>query len=388
MRSTLLAHLACPDCYADLTFTNVVHTFEVQDVEHVADGVLSCASGHAFPVIDEVPRLVPQADLTADEKASLARLRTTARRPFAADLVSPGVAEERLRAASREAWGPERRAAWEGETAYKIAEYHGRNKRRHVKLLRNYGISPTSILDIGGGIGGFSRALWDEFHPNRAVVADVTAGYSFGFKTEQRNIDLVRADALRLPFRPGSFDLVVSAFLLEHVSNWQGAVENMARVARHRIFLAFGPNRWFPYELGHLDVPLAGTLPKALARYVVYAWWRMTGRARPLWRVDELLNELSHVSSLHFRRWCRSLGFTVHNAFGDFVMIATDDNEAPRTSLRQLLRRLRHYRRVARATAVTLASLGLEPQMYYLLGMPESRAERRSGGVHPHLERR
>lgn len=58
-------------------------------------------------------------------------------------------------------------------------------------------------------------------------------------------LPLVSADGRRLPFRDGSFDIVVSIGVLEHVPRPAALVEEMARVLkRGGIFmLYFGPNR-------------------------------------------------------------------------------------------------------------------------------------------------
>jgi hypothetical protein len=49
----------------------------------------------------------------------------------------------------------------------------------------------------------------------------------------------VTARLWQLPFRPGSFDLVVAIRLLPHVEMWEGLLAEMARVAREWILLDY-----------------------------------------------------------------------------------------------------------------------------------------------------
>src|SRR5687768_15625039 len=89
-------------------------------------------------------------------------------------------------------------------------------------------------------------------------------------------LSFVRADGLDLPFRNGSFDVVHSSAVLEHVGGFANQVRfiaECARVARKAAFLTT-PNRWFPVEF-HTSLPVVHWLPKATFRTVM----RRTGRA-------------------------------------------------------------------------------------------------------------
>jgi ubiquinone/menaquinone biosynthesis C-methylase UbiE len=77
------------------------------------------------------------------------------------------------------------------------------------------------------------------------------------------------ADALALPFPDGSFDLVHSSAVLEHVGSFQNQtkmIEECLRVARRGICVTT-PNRWFPIEF-HTQLPLIHWLPKHLCRAI------------------------------------------------------------------------------------------------------------------------
>jgi len=92
--------------------------------------------------------------------------------------------------------------------------------------------------------------------------------------------------------------------------------------------VAFGPNRWFHFEIGHIDAPLAGTLPKPLAAIVAYLSLGATGEPRSIKSIREIMNETTYISSRQFRRECVRAGLTHRNMFADFVQLASLNSNA------------------------------------------------------------
>src|ERR671931_545178 len=86
---------------------------------------------------------------------------------------------------------------------------------RHARL------DGARVLDLGSGHGSHGAA----FEERGARVVSVDLRPLGGPRP-------VRADALRLPFRDGSFDGVVSANMLEHVRSTKRAFAEIARVLR------------------------------------------------------------------------------------------------------------------------------------------------------------
>lgn len=108
------------------------------------------------------------------------------------------------------------------------------------------------------------------------------------------------ADGKALPFGDGSFDVVHSSAVIEHVGSRdeQAAfVAELFRVARRLVCLTT-PNRWFPVEV-HTGLPLLHWLPPATFRAV------LAGTGRTFFATERNLNLLGRSDLLAL---CRALG--------------------------------------------------------------------------------
>ncbi len=220
-----------------------------------------------------------------------------------------------------------------------------------------------SLLEVGGVFPGLAHWLCNRYHPRWAAVVNLKVEFPEAFKTPEREIDLIRADVLNLPFRSRCCDLVASAFMLEHVRNWKRALGETLRVG-DQVFHAFGPNRWFPFEMGHLDAPLAGTLPKSVAAYVAWLWLKVMRRRRSMGWILDVLSNVTHISSREFRAYCLSLGAQPRNMFPDLIEVVSSDEYSPPSFARRIAR---SFPSTTRWIAKLLSATGLEPQMYYFI---------------------
>lgn len=122
------------------------------------------------------------------------------------------------------------------------------------RLLAAHRGGALRILDVGCGRADTLRALvrWArrrglsvrgvgvDLDPD--VANDAAAGRSFP------EIRIVRGDALRLPFRPGSFDYVVSSMLLHYFSTEQapGLLRAWGALAARALVINEVERHWFP----------------------------------------------------------------------------------------------------------------------------------------------
>jgi demethylmenaquinone methyltransferase/2-methoxy-6-polyprenyl-1,4-benzoquinol methylase len=98
--------------------------------------------------------------------------------------------------------------------------------------------APQRILDLGCGTGELSDRSARHFPAAEVVAADFTdamlrlAAQRLGRTRAASRYRFARATARRLPFRDGSFDLVVSAFVARNLPDLPEALAEMRRMLR------------------------------------------------------------------------------------------------------------------------------------------------------------
>lgn len=124
----------------------------------------------------------------------------------------------------------------ESEEAYSQWEYDtGRDIfTRHFGAERLRG---ARVLDVGCGLGG-KTAWYAEAGARDVIAVDLawdharqTARYAAS-RGQADRIHVARADAMRLPFADGAFDLVTANDSMEHFADPQAALVELARVLR------------------------------------------------------------------------------------------------------------------------------------------------------------
>lgn len=131
------------------------------------------------------------------------------------------------------------------EYHYAIFEYW-----RSAKLLRyldKAGVSRLGrVLDDGCGPGGMSVSFAEE--TDRVVAVDLSArfrdaGTRLADERGVTGLTFTHADGTRLPFRDGSFDLIISHAVIEHVDDPGAYLREARRVLRPngRVFLETAP---------------------------------------------------------------------------------------------------------------------------------------------------
>ena len=111
-------------------------------------------------------------------------------------------------------------------------------------LLRSAAVplAGRQVLDLGAGTGVAGRAALAA-GAHRVVAADLAAGM---LRRCGAALHPVAADAAALPFRDGSFDLVVAAFCLNHLGNLAAGLGEARRVGRALAASTFAPGWTHP----------------------------------------------------------------------------------------------------------------------------------------------
>jgi len=123
----------------------------------------------------------------------------------------------------------------------------GRRLLAHLNFTK---INPTSILDIGCGTGFFTRLLAEKYKKSTIFATDLsetmvnhTANNQKHRWPWQRKYHHAASDAVALPFKNASFDLVTSNLAMQWVPDAEAMMKEMRRVLKPgglMLFSTFG----------------------------------------------------------------------------------------------------------------------------------------------------
>ncbi|MGI8496598.1 MAG: methyltransferase domain-containing protein [Gemmatimonadaceae bacterium] len=107
---------------------------------------------------------------------------------------------------------------------------------------------PVTLLDVGSGLGDIpARARACAAGRGRSLTAiGLESSAALASVSHSPTLSMVLGDALRLPFRSRSVDVVLCSQLLHHFE-WQDAIVvlcEMDRVARHRVIVSDLRRSW------------------------------------------------------------------------------------------------------------------------------------------------
>src|SRR5437016_2434079 len=161
MRPSLLRHLACPICASELSAAGGTDAHG-----EIESGELRCPSGHAFPIVRGIPRLVPDGVVPAE----------------AMDTV--------------EGFGYE----WTHEGASKLRDHDEEQFLDWVKPLVLADFKDKVVLDAGCGMGRWAACV-ARAGAKAVVCVDLSDSVESAYANLRAlpNVHVVQADIYRLP---------------------------------------------------------------------------------------------------------------------------------------------------------------------------------------------
>jgi SAM-dependent methyltransferase len=183
------------------------------------------------------------------------------------------------------------------EYDYALFEYY--RSAKVIALLERAGVTLRGrTLDCGCGGGGMPLSLAE--HVDEAIGIDPfdrfgDAGVTLARERGMRNLRFLRADGMALPFASGTFDLVLSHAVIEHVPDALRYLQECRRVMKPdgRLYLSTAPYLSFAgAHLPRLLVPLP--LHWMFGRTIAFGTFRWLARNAP-WTLQEPAHENSFI---------------------------------------------------------------------------------------------
>jgi SAM-dependent methyltransferase len=185
------------------------------------------------------------------------------------------------------------------EYDYALFEYY--RSAKVIAYLEQAGVSMAGrILDAGCGGGGMPVSFAEEAHSLTAI--DLTprfrnAGTRLAVERGVRNVSFAVADGMFLPFRQGSFDLLLSHAVIEHVADAARYLRECRRVLKPggRMYLSTAPYLSFAgAHLPRLKVPVP--LHLLIGRRAAFATFCALARHAP-WTLREPEHENTFIKA-------------------------------------------------------------------------------------------
>ncbi len=190
-----------------------------------------------------------------------------------------------------------------GHTANAFSFMASRDLESHGFFLAPLLQGGFDVLDAGCGPATISADLADAVFPGKVTGLDISSseldqGRRLAEGREIVNLEFVAGSAYEMPFPDGSFDIVFSLDLLEHLSEPLRVLKEFYRVTRPGGFVALSAPDWDAIEIS--------PLPMAL------------GRAIHAYRDLEERNGGNSRAALQLGEWLAEAGFAPLSS-GDWI---------------------------------------------------------------------
>ncbi len=160
------------------------------------------------------------------------------------------------------------KAALRGEPSYVWRA----GQERRLGMIRRWGADALegTILENGCGTGEYLMRL----HVGATLAVGLEIEFERALQAKAKSPHVICAAGEHLPFQEGTFDLVLSNEVLEHVADDRLSAAEMARTLKDGgCLLLFCPNRGYPFETHGVywrgryrfgNIPLVNYLPRKL----------------------------------------------------------------------------------------------------------------------------
>lgn len=240
MKEDLLEFLVCPLCSSGLKSESFV-----SDKGRIQEGLLECSRGDRFPVIGGIPILIEPylRSRVLGEEETLFWKRHPEHRPVGA--AESDTKDCVFKKESADVWG------YQWQDFHDIWQDHAGEEQfyRWIQPLRPEDLKDKIVLDAGCGTG--RHVLYAVRHAKQVIGVDLSFATRVSARLTQDipNAHIIQADIYHLPFRPETFDRILSIGVIHHLPDPQGAYRSLAAYAKKggsiTAWLYGRENNWF-----------------------------------------------------------------------------------------------------------------------------------------------
>lgn len=222
MKKGLIEHIVCPECLTELSL--------IECGKYGIGGILRCANEHYYPVINDVPVLIKNNCLAHflrphELTGFISAAKELKIHPALGNI--PDLQTELLKK-SYVNWSMQwntydfEHTIWEDKKTF----------LEHIPLdesaLGRYG----ALLEIGCGRGRNIKHVKRKDNTIFAIDISEAACITSERYRKDDNVYVLRSDAMHLPFKDGTFDLIYSDHVLQHIFDLNRCFAEIRRVAR------------------------------------------------------------------------------------------------------------------------------------------------------------
>lgn len=178
-----------------------------------------------------------------------------------------------------------------------------------LEWLKKLEVTTPSILDLGCGIGNYSRILDEHGYCVTAVDRDLNSLNFLACESQGNSISIICADVHNIPVRANQkFQVIVASEILEHLENPQSVLDHINQLLDDRgiVFVTI-PNGYGLWEMYH-QITLRPRLHKIL--YFPFYWpfhlknWLLQRQEKKDFPESKVKHRCSlNVESPHIQFW-------------------------------------------------------------------------------------
>ena len=222
MRFRLRNLLRCPACRGRLD----VAAFATAPDGDIVDGELHCGCGACYPIVDTIPRMLPNAYAEFPDFVLRYRERVHRSAPVVPQTFKAAAREHRLLARTQRSFG------YQWTTFSEMVCDFRENFWNYLQPATPESFNGRLGLDAGCGFG---RHIYHAAMNGAEMVGvDLSRAIDATRRNTQHlpNVHLVQADLCRPPFEDGTFDFVYSLGVLHHLPDPARGTQALAKLLR------------------------------------------------------------------------------------------------------------------------------------------------------------